>query len=85
MGCAIAMGITFGLIGCVIDVNPGCFPDWVPLIAARSTNIFGQMTINELFYGVFLGVLMHHYYVDQFIWRPSKDKNLQKDLKLSSR
>ena len=85
MGCAIAMGITFGLIGCVIDVNPGCFPDWVPLIAARSTNLFGQMTINELFYGVFLGVLMHHYYVDQFIWRPSKDKNLQKDLKLSTR
>ncbi len=85
MGCAIAMGITFGIVGCIIDVNPGCFPDWVPLIAARSTNVFGHMTVNELFYGVFLGVLMHHYYVDQFIWRPSKDKNLQKDLKLNAR
>jgi hypothetical protein len=83
MGCAVAMGVTLGLLGCVIDVNPGCFPDWVPLIAARSSNIYGNMTVNELFYGIFLGVLMHHYYVDQFIWRPSKDKNLQKDLKLT--
>jgi hypothetical protein len=41
------------------------------------------MSLEELFYGVFLGVLMHHYFVDQFIWRPSKDKNVEKSLKLA--
>ena len=38
--------------------------------------------MNEVFYGVFLGVLMHHYFVDQFLWRPSKDSTLKADLKL---
>ena len=82
--CAVAMGVTLGLLGCVIEVNPGCFPSWVPLVASRHTLLFGQVTLNELFYSVFLGVLMHHYFVDQFIWRPSKDSNLQKDLKLNA-
>lgn len=41
------------------------------------------MPLNELLYGVFLGVLMHHYFVDQFIWRPSRDASVQKNLKLN--
>ncbi len=85
--CAVGMGLTLGLLGCVIEVNPGCFPNWVPMVGSKSMDLYGSdatgyMTMNELFYGVFLGVLMHHYFVDQFIWRPSKDKNVQEDLKL---
>ncbi|MEX2216851.1 MAG: hypothetical protein WD768_22250 [Phycisphaeraceae bacterium] len=76
--CAIGMGLTLGFLGCLLDVNPGC----IPVIGSRSHMLFGNLSWNEVFFGIFLGVLMHHYFVDQFIWRPSKDKNLQKDLKL---
>jgi len=77
--CAVGMGLTFGLMGCLLDVNPGC----LPVIGSRDVMVAGsELSMNELFYGVFLGVLMHHYFVDQFIWRPSKDRNVTESLKL---
>ena len=78
VACAIGMGITFGLLGCLFDVNPGC----LPIIGSRDVMLFGNVSLNELFYGVFLGVLMHHYFVDQFIWRPGRDAKLRQDLEL---
>lgn len=77
--CAVGMGVTLGLLGCLTNVNPGC----IPVLETREIALFGEMSLEELFYGIFLGVLMHHYFVDQFIWRPSKDQNLKKDLKIS--
>lgn len=78
--CAVGMGLMLGLLGCILDVNPGC----IPVIGSRDVLLFGsELSMNEMFYGVFLGVLMHHYFVDQFIWRPSKDKNISQDLKLA--
>jgi len=77
--CAIGMGLTLGYLGCVLDVNPGC----LPVIGSRDILLFGsELSMNEIFYGVFLGVLMHHYFVDQFIWRPSRDQNIRRDLKM---
>lgn len=76
--CAVGMGLTLGLLGCLLDVNAGC----IPVINSSEVALFGTMSLSELFFGVFMGVLMHHYFVDQFIWRPSKDKNVREDLKL---
>lgn len=76
--CAVGMGLTLGLLGCVFQVNPGC----IPVLASRDIALFDRISLEELLYGIFLGVLMHHYFVDQFIWRPSKDANVQKGLKL---
>lgn len=77
--CAVGMGLAMGLLGCLLDVNPGC----IPVIGSRDILLFGsELSMNELFYGIFLGVLMHHYFVDQFLWRPSKDQNLKADLRL---
>jgi hypothetical protein len=42
--------------------------------------LFGHVTLWHLLVAVFLGLVMHHYLVDQFIWRPSKDAELRKDL-----
>lgn len=75
---AVGMGLTLGLLGCLLDVNAGC----IPVINSTGIKLFGEMSLNEVFLGVFLGVLMHHYFVDQFIWRPSKDKNVREDLKV---
>ena len=80
MGCAIAMGVTLGVIGCLLEVSPGC----IPFLPSGTVALFGDVKLQDLFYSVFLGVLMHHYFVDQFIWRPSRDRNVQKGLKLSA-
>ena len=79
MGCAIAMGVTLGLIGCLLEVSPGC----IPFLPAGTITLFGDVKLQDLFYSVFLGVLMHHYFVDQFIWRPGRDQELKKGLKLA--
>ena len=43
-----------------------------------------MVTLDQVFAGIVLGVSMHHYFVDQFIWRPSKDAELRKDLNLAA-
>jgi len=79
--CAVGMGLMLGLLGCLLSVNPGC----IPVLPSRETFLFGAVTLEELLYGVFLGVLMHHYFVDQFIWRPSRDAGVSANLKLAER
>ncbi|MGB0716875.1 MAG: hypothetical protein ACPGXK_13415 [Phycisphaerae bacterium] len=75
---AIGMGLFLGLAGCMLDITPGC----IPVFASRDVAVFGKVGLNELMFSFVLGVLMHHYFVDQFIWRPSKDKGMREDLKL---
>ena len=76
---AIAMGILLRFLGCMFEIHPGCGP----FVLTSDSVIFGSITTKELLYSVIIGIPLHHYFVDQYIWRPSKDKTLQKDLHLN--
>ena len=66
-------------VGCTLGVESGpCLP-----LPGTRRYLFGAVTLNQLLTGVALGVLMHHYFVDQYIWRPSKDAELRRDLKVA--
>lgn len=75
----IAMAATIRLFGCSFALHPGCGV----LVMSGDFAIFGAITSKELMLSFLLGFPLHHYFVDQYIWRPSKDKTLQKDLKIS--
>jgi hypothetical protein len=79
MACALTSGIVMGFAGCSLGVQPGC----TPLVDTTGMALFGGVTLRDLFFGVFLGFLMHHYFLDQFIWRPSRDERLRMDLDLA--
>jgi hypothetical protein len=79
MMCGIAMAAMFRLFGCSFQVHPGCGI----LVMTSDQLLFGSISSKELLYVFLLGLPMHHYFVDQYIWRPSKDTTLQKDLKLN--
>lgn len=76
----IAMAATIRLFGCSFALHPGCGI----LVMSGDYAIFGAITSKELMLSFLLGFPLHHYFVDQYIWRPSKDKTLQKDLKISN-
>lgn len=80
MGCAILMGAIFRLLGCSFEIHPGCGV----LVLTSKQILFGTLTTRDLLAGLLLGFSMHHYFVDQFIWRPSKDSALRKDLHIKT-
>ena len=79
MACALTSGAIMGFASCSLGVQPGC----TPLLDTSAMTLFGDVTFRDLFFGVFLGFLMHHYFLDQFIWRPSRDERLRLDLDLA--
>jgi hypothetical protein len=80
MSCALASGVFMGFGGCSLGVQPGC----APLVDTTGMTLFGSVTLRDLFFGVFLGFLMHHYFLDMFIWRPGRDERLRLDLDLAA-
>jgi hypothetical protein len=79
LACAVWLGIVSWGVGCLIGIRPGCNP----ILESGSIELFGDITLQHLLGGFVLGFIMHHYFVDQFIWRPSKDRSLQKELATS--
>tara|TARA_R110002096_G_scaffold170131_2_gene342191 strand:+ start:20190 stop:21359 length:1170 start_codon:yes stop_codon:yes gene_type:complete len=75
---AVAMGIIFRVIGCTFEVHPGC----IPVMITSKVMMFANFGTDRLLQAMLLGFALHHYFLDQFIWRTSKDKELAKDLKL---
>ena len=75
-GAALAMGIAAWFIGCSLDIRPGC----VPMLKATEIPLFGDITLAQLLFVIVSGFIMHHYFVDGYIWRPSKDAEVRKDL-----
>jgi hypothetical protein len=80
MACALTSGVLMGFASCSLGVQPGC----TPLVDTSGMTLFGGVSLRDLFFGVFLGFLMHHYFLDQFIWRPSRDERLRLDLDLAA-
>jgi hypothetical protein len=74
----IAMAALLRVTGSIFDVTPGLDP----LVKTSQITLFGDISLSALFLSVVIGIPMHHYFVDQFIWRPSKDRELREDLKI---
>ncbi len=74
----LAFAIPVWSLGCLINRVPVCSygPEW----GART--ILGDTTWMVFFTVLTFGFQMHHYVLDQFIWRPSKSKTLREDLKM---
>lgn len=77
-GCALAMSLVLRLLGCTLELTPGCSP----VILTSGFGLFGAFTTRDLLLGVMIGFPMHHYFLDQFIWRSREDASLRKDLGL---
>ncbi|MCS7082831.1 MAG: hypothetical protein N2561_04355 [Bacteroidetes bacterium] len=80
MACGIAMAAVFRLLGCALEVHPGCGP----LVLTSQHALFGAFSTRELVLAFLIGFPMHHYFLDQYIWRPSRDETLRRDLKLET-
>jgi len=74
----IGMAALLRVTGSIFDVTPGLSP----LFMTSQLTLFGNISTSELLLSFVIGIPLHHYFVDQYIWRPSKDKVLQEDLKI---
>lgn len=77
---AIAVGVIFRVLGCTFEVHPGC----IPIAVTSNVMLFADFGTDKLLQGILLGLAFHHYFLDQFIWKTSKDKELAKDLNIQS-
>ncbi len=80
---AIAFGVLVRTFGCGIQVFQGANQCFTPVLTSR-IHLFGSVYTDTLMAAVFIGFPLHHYFVDQFIWKPSRDRGLQRDLKLET-
>ncbi|MCY1019613.1 hypothetical protein [Pyxidicoccus sp. MSG2] len=76
--CGVVFTLLYRGLGCGFGAHPGCggFDLRVPLGAG--------LTLRDLMGGFIWGFALHHYYLDQKIWRVSRDAGLNKDLKLGT-
>jgi len=78
--CAIGFAAVIRLLGCAFELNPGC----TPVLVTSEINLFGAFNTDALLTGFLLGFPLHHYFVDQFIWKTGRNEELQNDLKLTA-
>ncbi len=71
---AFSLGI-YLLIACSTGVFPGC-----QMFLTRG--LVAGITVNQLGLSVWWGIALHHYYLDQKIWRIRGDDRLRRDLGL---
>jgi hypothetical protein len=76
--CGVVFTVLYRGLGCGFGLHPGCggFDTRMELAAG--------LTVRDLMEGFIWGFALHHYYLDQKIWRVSKDAGLNKDLKLNA-
>lgn len=76
--CGVAFTLLYRGLGCGFGAFPGCGAfDGQVLFA-------GGLALKDLMHGFIWGFALHHYYLDQKIWRVSRDTGLNRDLKLSA-
>lgn len=76
IGAALLTGIVLRVAGTSLEVFPGL----PALIHTKGVVLFGDVTVQELLFLAMLGVAMNHYYLDQILWRPSRDASLRTTL-----
>jgi hypothetical protein len=78
--CAVGFAVIFRLLGCALQLHPGC----TPILVTSEINLFGAFNADALLKAVLVGFPLHHYFVDQFIWKTGRSEELQNDLKLTA-
>jgi hypothetical protein len=76
-GAGIAFTLAYRLGGCALGATPGCGA------FAMDVEVAAGLTPTHLAYGFFWGFALHHYYLDQKIWRLRRDRGLNRDLGLT--
>lgn len=77
---ATATGVGLRVLGTSFEVFPG-----LPvLVGTKTVVLFGDVTLQDFLFMFMLGFAMNHYYLDQIIWRPSKDASLRTSLRLET-
>ncbi|MCP3100601.1 hypothetical protein LZ198_17155 [Myxococcus sp. K15C18031901] len=77
VACGVAFTLLYRGLGCGFGTHPGCggFDTKLALGAG--------LTLRDFMAGLIWGFALHHYYLDQRIWRVSRDAGLNRDLKLA--
>ncbi len=79
MGIAILFGsVPVWGLGCLLNRIPVC--QYGPPLGEAT--FLGETTWIAFFVVLTAGLQMHHYVLDQFIWKPGSSKQLRKDMKL---
>lgn len=71
--------VHYGLVALAVGAGFG----WIVWHLGDWPNVFGQWTgggMQHWAYVLFFGIIGHHFYLDQKIWRPSQSRDLQKVL-----
>jgi hypothetical protein len=76
--CGVAFTLLYRALGCGFGIHPGCGSFDVKLMLGP------ELSLRDLASGFIWGFALQHYYLDQKIWRVSRDAGLNKDLKLSA-
>jgi hypothetical protein len=78
--CAVGVAAVVRLLGCAFALHPGC----TPVLLTGQISLFGTFNTDALLKGFLVGFPLHHYFVDQFIWKTGRSEELQNDLKLTA-
>lgn len=81
MFSGILMAAAMRFFGCAFELHPGCGV----LVMTTDQILFGSISGKELLLAFLLGFPLQHYFIDQYIWRPSRDATLRKDLKIKDK
>jgi hypothetical protein len=76
--CGVAFTLLYRGLGCGFGAHPGCGSFDAKVMLGPG------ISLRDLMVGFIWGFALHHYYLDQKIWRVSRDTGLNRDLKLSS-
>ena len=68
----LALGVLLAVLGCTLDSN-----------LAVGAGLRSSVPVREACLAVFHGVFLHHYFIDGFIWKPSRDPSVREGLALS--
>jgi hypothetical protein len=75
--CGVAFTLLYRGLGCGFGAHPGCG------VFDAKVMLGPGISLRDLMVGFIWGFALHHYYLDQKIWRVSRDTGLNRDLKLS--
>ncbi|HEU4535195.1 MAG TPA: hypothetical protein VFS00_13800, partial [Polyangiaceae bacterium] len=73
--CGVAFTLLYRGLGCGLGGSPGC-ADFAHALGAPA------LRPTDLPQALIWGFSLHHYYLDQKIWRPGRDAALRRDLQL---
>jgi hypothetical protein len=76
-------GLGLGLFSLTLYLASAALTGVFPALAPFATAKLGPVSVNELGLALWWGIAIHHYVIDQNIWRVSKDPQLSADLHLT--